>query len=323
MIPKYKKIITYIEGLILEGKFKKGDKLPSINLLKKRFSLSRDTVLLGLYDLKARGIIISVPGKGYYVHSEDISCDKRVFLLFDELNSFKEDLFNSFISSLNDDTKVDLFFHHFNFNQFSQLIYQSIGNYNSYVIMPANLTGLKHVIEKLPFEKTFILDQMPEELQSYSGIFQNFEEDMYSALKELKDLIIPKYEKINFIFTEKKLPRGLLNGFDRFCDDYNIPNEKHASIKNIPIKKGDVFLLLEDRELITLIKRLKNQGLKLGVDVGAISYNESALKEIVYNGITTISTDFMEMGEKLANLITENKQIQIENKNNVILRNSL
>jgi DNA-binding LacI/PurR family transcriptional regulator len=61
----------------------------------------------------------------------------------------------------------------------------------------------------------------------------------------------------------------------------------------------------------------------LGLDFGIISYNETPLKKVVENGITTISTDFNEMGKQLAEMILENKKVQIENKNNLIIRNSL
>jgi DNA-binding GntR family transcriptional regulator len=121
-VPKYKQIISSIESAILSGEYKRGDKLPSINSVKLRFSLSRDTVLLAYNDLKVRGIVNSVPGKGYYVKSESIEIAQKIFLLFDELNAFKEDLYNSFLKSLNDNIEVDIYFHHFNYDVFSKLI---------------------------------------------------------------------------------------------------------------------------------------------------------------------------------------------------------
>jgi DNA-binding LacI/PurR family transcriptional regulator len=39
--------------------------------------------------------------------------------------------------------------------------------------------------------------------------------------------------------------------------------------------------------------------------VGVISYNESPLKKIILNGITTISTDFQLMGERAAQVVLE------------------
>ena len=53
------------------------------------------------------------------------------------------------------------------------------------------------------------------------------------------------------------------------------------------------------------MERLLAEGLKIGKDVGVISYNETPLKKIILNGITTISTDFQLMGEMTARLISQ------------------
>ena len=112
--PKYKQIIASIEDAIVSGALKKGDKLPSLNSIKIKHKVSRDTVFTAFNELRNRGIIQSVAGKGFYVSSEDVMVNQKIFLLFDELNSFKEDLYNSFLANLGDHIQVDIFFHHFN-----------------------------------------------------------------------------------------------------------------------------------------------------------------------------------------------------------------
>ena len=72
-----------------------------------------------------------------------------------------------------------------------------------------------------------------------------------------------------------------------------------------------------------MIEKSKLQNLILGVDFGIISYNETPLKKVVENGITTISTDFVEMGKILARMILNGKKEQIENKSTLIIRHSL
>ena len=113
-VPKYKQIISAIEKAINKGLLKKGDPLPSINSIRDDYGLSRDTVLTAYNDLKARGIIQSIVGKGYFVVNENVNVAQKIFVLFDELNSFKEDLYNSFIEHLDEKIRVDIYFHHFN-----------------------------------------------------------------------------------------------------------------------------------------------------------------------------------------------------------------
>ena len=131
--------------------------------------------------MKNRGRIHSVVGKGYYVSTENINVQQKIFLLFDELNSFKEDLYNSFLQNLGNNIQVDIFFHHFNKDIFNKLITDNIGNYSYYVIMPANLKETEKIIENIPKEKVYILDQVHEGLEKYSAIYQNFEKDVFDA----------------------------------------------------------------------------------------------------------------------------------------------
>ena len=71
------------------------------------------------------------------------------------------------------------------------------------------------------------------------------------------------------------------------------------------------------------MEQSKIQNLKIVDDFGIISYNDTPLKKVVENGITTISTDFNIMGTLLANMILENRKEQIENECRLIIRNSL
>lgn len=115
---KYRQIIQSVINSIADGVIKKGDKVPSINEIANEYNLSRDTVMLAFNELKARGILGAVPGKGYFVESDNIGIEKRVLLLFDELNTFKEELYNSFLESMSSDTQVDIYFHHFDIHVF-------------------------------------------------------------------------------------------------------------------------------------------------------------------------------------------------------------
>ena len=321
-VPKYKQIVQAIENAILEGQLKKGEQIPSINSIRSENSLSRDTVLLAFNELKMRGIVLSIAGKGYYVKSENIKIKQKIFLLFDELNAFKEDLYNSFLKSLDENIKVDIYFHHFNPDVFSKLIYESIGNYHHYIIMPANLYNNLIDILQLPQDRVYILDQTHPELSSFSGIYQNFEKDIYSALNQESE-IIKKYKKFIFIFPELKQPKGMLIGFNKFCEEHGIDHEIISSFEDKEIIEGDVYLIPDDRNLIGVIKKKQEKNFVLAKDVGIISYNETLLKEVVQGGITTISTDFNYMGERLAQMIINKEQLQIENPSSLILRNSV
>ena len=80
---------------------------------------------------------------------------------------------------------------------------------------------------------------------------------------------------------------------------------------------------LMDNDLVVLIERLLESKLKVGKDVGVISYNETPLKRIILNGITTISTDFEAMGAETAKIIKENALRHVQIPFSLRLRASL
>ncbi|HJY12352.1 MAG TPA: winged helix-turn-helix domain-containing protein, partial [Flavobacterium sp.] len=223
-LPKYKQIILSIEKAIEEGKLVKGDRLPSVNKVCLAFSLSRDTVLLGYDELKKRGIIYAIPGKGYYVKSTEIAIKQKIFLLFDELNIFKEDIYNSFLKNIGKNVQVDIFFHHFNIQVFQKLINDSNGNYTKYIIMPTNLNDIVSLIKTLPVNDVIILDQTNPGLKSYPSIYQNHEKDIFEGLVKGKARL-SKYKKLILIFPGFREPLGMKLGFEAFCSEYHFESE--------------------------------------------------------------------------------------------------
>lgn len=321
-IPKYRQIINSIYTAISIEDLKMGDKIPSLNQICKEFDLSRDTVMVAFNELKAKGIINSIPGKGYYINSTEINLDQKIFVLFDELNAFKEDLYTSFLNSLDNRSTVDIYFHHFNYQVFKDLISESIGKYTSYVIMPATFDYTVNIIGKIPRDKVYILDRKKEDLADFPVVYQDFEKDVYDALNDGFDLL-QKYTRLIMIFPGGKEPEGRMLGFQRFCDEKGFQSEIIRNMENKEMKRGEAYFVPSDRNLVRLVKMASEKNLKLGADVGIVSFNDTVLKEVVAGGITTISTNFILMGQTLARMIQERSSEKIRNQSSLIRRNSL
>lgn len=321
-VSKYRQIIQSVEDAISRGDLKPGDKIPSINEISRQWKLSRETVVNAYNELRSRGIISSAPGKGYYIDTANIQITRNIFLLFDELNAFKEDLYNAFLEKLDSSTQVDIFFHHFNRKLFDQLILDSRGHYTTFVIMPAMFTGTLPLLQSLP-GKVIILDQLPADMdEGFSAIYQNFEKDTYQALHSGAPLI-SRYQKFTLVYPGGKEPRGQLTGFGKFCQEQKISHRVINSLKGEDIQTGEVYLVIADSDLVHIVKQARLKGLQPGKDIGIISYNDTALKEVVENGITTISTDFRQMGHSLARLAGSKTLERIENPASLIIRGSL
>lgn len=319
---KYKQIILCIERALADKRLKLNDKLPSINKIALANGLSRDTVLQAYDELKKRGVVYSIIGKGYFIKSLGFQHEQNLFLLFDELNSFKELIYNGFYEEINKRAEVDIFFHHFNLPMFNKLITENAGRYSNYIIMPSNLVGTAEIIAQLPKEAVYLLDQTNESLAEYPSVYQDFSKDMKMGLKVAHPRL-KYYRKLILIFPGVKEPIGMVEGFQSYCEGIKFPHEVIHFVEEKHIQKGVVFITPNDDQLVEVIELAKSKELAIGKHIGIISYNEIPLKKVIENGITTISTDFHAMGKTMAKMVMNGKKSRIANPSNIILRASL
>lgn len=322
-IPKYQQIIHAIYQAIENGQLRQGDKIPSLNAIKNAFSLSRDTVLVAFKELQARGIVASTPGKGYYIQSTEIRREQKIFLLFDELNAFKEILYRSFIEGLKGRAVVDIYFHYFNKHVFYNLLEENLNKYTTFIIMPVFFRHIRPAVKKIEQGQIYMLDQFNPELGTdCPGVYQDFRKDTFEALEKGRHLI-QKYEKLVMVHPGGKEPLDQARGYRDFCSKYNRTPEIIPNLDKREIRKGEAYIVARDADLVHLVKAAEANKLEIGKDLGIISYNDAPLKEVVANGITTISTDFYAMGQTLAQMVLNREKKQLKNPSSLIVRGSL
>ena len=325
--PKYLQLANSVITGIREGKIKKDDLLPSINELSFEFEISRDTAEKGYKHLKQIGILGSVPGKGYFIKSTEINQPLKIFLLFNKLSAHKKIIYDAFANTLGGMASIDFYIYDNDFAFFKRLIQNNKNDYTHYVIVPHFLEGAENAyqeINTIPKDKLVLLDKLvPGVDGKYAAVYENFERDIYDALEQSLERL-SKYHTIKIIFPEYTYhPEEILSGFYRFCDQYAFNYKVVNDISAEPIKEGEVFIILMEDDLVVLIEKILATSMKVGKDIGVISYNETPLKKIILDGITTISTDFQLMGEKTAQMILENSRDHFEVPFRITLRSSL
>lgn len=311
-IPVYKQIITCVNQAVRIGEIKKGDFLPSMNELADYLNISKETVKKAYLFLRKEGIIESAQGKGFYVNQKN---DKmKVLLLFDKLSTYKQVLYSSFAGNIPENTEISIRLHNQDLLLFESFIDENIDKFDYYIVTPhfsLSEDVQKRVIKalkKIPNRKLLVLDRYIDKLPgNYGSVYQDFEEDVYEGLTQgLAD--IKKFSKFNIISMPGSLYAPLIEaGVKRFCDNNGLVFEIHKDISPEKIRKNELFLILNsqlDSELIQLIKIAKSKGCRIGEDVGIISYNESPINEIILDGLTVLSTDFMQMGKIAAEMIS-------------------
>ncbi|UCS94912.1 GntR family transcriptional regulator [Echinicola marina] len=334
-IPKYQQIINSIIEDIEKGVLSVGEKIPSINEISEGHYLSRDTVEKAYGQLKKKKIIISVKGKGYYVARNVSQSQTKVIFLLNKLSNYKLRIYNSFVNSLGPDSQVDLNVYHCDPQHLINLLKENTGAYDYYVIMPHfKDKELHHLnydqkviksIKEIPAEKVIIMDNhLPDAGLDTAAIYQDFRMDIYQALKE-GIARIKKYEKLILVYPDKVIypyPSEIKQGFKKFCVEFGINFEIIDTIyPDMELDQHDAYILIEENDLINLMKQIRENDYELGEDIGVISYNDTPLKELL--GITVMSTDFKVMGETAAYMIKKHKKEVVKNVFNFIDRGSI
>jgi DNA-binding transcriptional regulator YhcF (GntR family) len=323
---KYLQLVNHVNQLIDSDQLQIGDRLPSLKQFEKDLSMSKETLLKGLNHLLEKGIIESVYRKGYYVKKKSVDHSFRVFLLLDKMNVMRDRFYHTLFDQLKDVADVDVYFHHHNFKVFKNLILENLNNYTHFVIVTYLKEDPAEILNRIPAQKRIIIDNHQPGLEgAYTSVYQDFEHDIYDGLSQLKKNL-SKYQKLILVApNEATHARHVADGFLRFCMEHNMPYAIQHEVEESGFKKGNAYITFSryDTDDVTLIKLARGARFKLGRDIGLISYNDSAVKEVLEDGITVISTDFEAMGAAVSKAIISKETIVTRNPTHVILRKSL
>ncbi|MDN3669450.1 GntR family transcriptional regulator [Echinicola jeungdonensis] len=334
-IPKYQQIVNSIIEDIEKGSLNVGEKIPSINEISEEYYLSRDTVEKAYNLLKKKKIIVSVKGKGYYVARNVSQSQVKILFLLNKLSNYKLRIYNSFVNSLGTNAQVDLNIYHCDPKSLLNLLNENIGAYDYYVIMPHFKDDYSHhqsyneevidCLKRISPDKVIIMDNyMPDLGDEVASIYQDFKMDIYKALKE-GSARLQKYEKLILVYPEDSLypyPQEIKQGFKKYCVEYDMDFEVLNTIyPEMDLMPHDAYIVIEENDLVNLIRQVREENYELGEDIGVISYNDTPLKELL--GITVVSTDFKVMGETAAYMIKKRKKEVVKNVFNFIDRGSI
>ena len=325
--PKYLQVANAILRAVEQQKLSKDYLLPSINQLSYELEIARDTAEKAYRYLKKLNVIGSVPGKGYFIEQTDFKQSIKVFLIFNKLSAHKKIIYDSFAKTLGEQAAIDFYIYNNDFALFRKLLQNSKYNYTHYVIIPHFMEGgekAADVINEFATGNLILLDKMiPGITKEYSAVYENFEKDIFTAL----EVALPKLEKykaLKIIFPSYSyFPDEILKGFRSFCREYAFDYKEVHKIANEPIKEGEVYINLMEDDLVILLEKIKASRLKVGKNIGIISYNETPWKKFILDGISTMSTDFKKMGEQAASIILSNTPQKFEVPFHITLRSSL
>ena len=269
------------------------------------------------------GLFESRPKSGYFVINAKPRQKQKVLLIIHSFDGHWESLYNAFRDRVNDICDIDIYFHHYNIHVLELLVTRNVTAYDLFIISSFDHPQIKSVVGRIPAYKVLLISRMDRLDESYNHITQDFYKGTYQALSQANKRLI-NYKKITLSFPGKGgHSYTLVKGFKKFCDEFDMKHTVVNSLDELEIRRGEAYLTINDNDLIHLLKKCKTNNWQLGKDVGVLSYNETPLKQVIRDGISVISCNFLMMAERMAAFIIEKKSAKEIIPIEFIERNSL
>lgn len=277
-----------------------------------------------LGELKDRGIIESKNRIGYFVKSENIQQQLKIMLFLTAFNPYQEALYTSLMEELEGHhASVDLFFHHGNPKVMCSILKENIGKYGLYLVTPLNDPEVIHLLDDIPDHKLLQIARPVCSRKAISYVSQDFFHEVIRALESIAGNI-KKYRHFTLVFPANCYhPSDIKKAFIRFCQNYTINYSVVTKPSVGPESNNTAWFIIDDGHLLKTIKEAEQHGFTMGKDIGILSYNDTPMKEMIRNGITTISTDFDLMGRKAAQFALTKQPVKEVIKTKIIQRKSL
>ena len=318
--PIYKQLVTQVERALRNGNLPAGEMLPSMNSLAYSLGISRETVKKAYSILTERGAIVPKHGKGFFAADLSDSARPQVLVIFDKFSLYKQIIFNAFSEKLGNEAEITIFNHNQSLDLLEYYLDNNLDNFDYYVVtphFPLDEESQKRAcrqLNRIPRRKLIMLDRLqPGYTGNFGAVYQDFENDIRTGLEEGLSAASPG-RLLRVITLPSSLYGGIIRkGVEAFALEHGVRVQYLSDIPD-DINEGDTFLLLNSQlgsNLVALAHKIQESGLQIGRDVRIISYNETDMHELVLGGLTTVSTDFREMGRLAAGMILSHKMEKI------------
>lgn len=320
---KYQQIASYVKQQIEEGHWKVGDQIPSLSAISKQFGTARETAVKAYKLLKKENLLDSLPGKGYFVLSDEVQRRLRLFLLINHLTPSMEIFYEALRKNLPPETTLDLSFHHHIPELFEKELKAAQGRYNYYLIKPFDHPRVEAALELVDKRELVLVDRNDFEKDCFASVCQDFCQPLQQALLKIHKNS-PNYQYYHLVLSESN-PHPLIScrAFDSLCRKYAVEQKISTSVEELALRRDGLYLVLSEADLAHILKLCKEKSLLAGKDIGILIWNESPLLEFVNGGIATLSADFKKMGKKVAEVVSQDKALHVLVPSKLILRQSI
>jgi hypothetical protein len=178
-------------------------------------------------------------------------------------------------------------------------------------------------LRKIDPAKLLILDLGDFEKDDFAFVCLDFGKSVYARLMD-NITLIRKYKRFVLCLPdESEHPKILVKYFKKFARDNVMEAAVIKKLQNVKLDRDTAYLIIQQEDLVDIIKRCRVEKLVIGKDIGLIAYNDTPMYEIIENGITVISTDFAAMGQHAATFVMTREKVQEMIPARMMVRGSL
>ena len=212
---------------------------------------------------------------------------------------------------------MTILLHNQDVDLFEYYVDEYVGKYDYYVVTPhfsldaETQKRVAKIMSRIPNRQLIMADHWMKSVPgNYGVVYQDFETDAAKGLaygiRKIRKSGVLHVVKLENSLYGKQIEACVKD----YCQSKGIGVRFYDEITPDIILRGGIYLMLNssfDDGLIILSRTAKERKMKIGKDISIISYNESPISEIVLGGLTTISTDFAQMGRLIAEMILEKR----------------
>lgn len=315
--PVYKQLLAQIEAAIRSGKIKNGEILPSMNELSEMLDISKETVKKVYNILRSAGLLDSHQGKGFYAKIPETGLKPSVLLIFDKLSSYKQEMFDAFSGKIGDRVNFTILLHNQNPDLLEFYLDRYLGQFDYYIVTPhfaldeAVQSRVRKLLSRIPNRQLIVADYLPKGIQgNFGAVYQDFSSDIAECLSDYVDEM-KKYGRVNVVkMSDSLYGNDICNSLKAFFRKNSIKASFiFGALQGAP-QKGELYIILNSQaetSFVNIFRKINSNGLVPGRDLGMIFYNDGALYEVLFGGLTSVSTDFKQMGRICAEMILSKK----------------
>jgi DNA-binding transcriptional regulator YhcF (GntR family) len=305
-VPKYRQLVDQVCRGIRDGALRRGNRLPSINALGRTNGLSRDTVVKAYNRLKAMGVLASAHGKAFSIATDRLPGTPSVLLLFDTFTPYKETVYEAMRAEAAGRLELDIWFHHFRPDAFGRVLADARGRYASYVVMAFPHETVRRALAAADPERLLLFDiDVDVPGRRCAAVLQSHDRGLFEALGEAEPRL-RAYRSVTLAFPpDKHHPAAIPPAFRRFCRARRLAHRVVDRVDPAAIRPGEAWFVIEDADLVALVQAARRDRLRIGRDLGILSYNDTPMKAILEPGMSVVSIDFAELGRKAVRQILD------------------